>query len=237
MSRTPITRCRRAVAPSMGRSAPTFLVSERQPYGHDRQWDGSERQQRTPPVAGQHHDGERRTHQDGEIEATRTHSPEASRQCLLLRLPVGGDVPEIVGLEERCCQQSDRDAGPECEGPVEAVRPRVPAQEDREGGVLHVRRASRGHQTEEHEHEDLPETEVAIWVRPSGVRPSGQHTDEPQRQKPPGHPGRERQPGQSRHREGHRRRHPDLTDGGEPLSDEPDRPDPSNVGATRSMSA
>ena len=232
VSRTPITKCRRAVAPSMGRSArPSWGPSASLPA--------------RPPVGGQRAP---RARPSGSWTAPRWRAPQPPGR------PDRSD-PQPLARGEWPTSSSSPPGRWRCPGGcwlggalLPAVRPgrrprgrrpsrsrttTLPGQNDREGGVLHVRRASRGHQTEEHEHEDLPETEVAIWVRPSGVRPSGQHTDEPQRQKPPGHPGHERQPGQSRHGEGHRRRQPDLTDGGEPLADEPDRPDSSNVGAAR----
>ena len=118
-----------------------------------------QREQGAGPVDGDHGDAGERDREAPDVEHPRAGVAETHGQRALARDTVSGDVAEVVHDEQRDGEEADRDRRQEIEG--------------METGRLHVRRAGRGHEAEEDEHEQLPEPGIAVRPRTAGVEPSG----------------------------------------------------------------
>ena len=113
---------------------------------------------------------------------------EAHGERALARRGVGRDVAQVVDHQQGAGQAAD----------AARRRPREPHGDalDRD-----VRRADRGDQPEEHEHEHLAEPEVAVGLRAAGVEPGGERSPPaPTSEQPPRRRRRQRQPGDARRR-------------------------------------
>ena len=116
-------------------------------------------------------------------------APDPDGQRVLAALGIGGDVPQVVGQEERGGQQPHGGGSEPHHRFVDAQR-------------LHVEGAHRGHQSEEHEHEQLAQAGVAVGAWAPGVEPTGGQARRSDQEDPPrGGPG-QRQPDHGGHPEG-----------------------------------
>ena len=144
---------------------------------------------------------------------------EADREGALAVLGVGRDVAQVVRDEDRRGERTHADGAEQAE--------------PRHGIRLRVLRAERGQQAEEDEDVDLAQPAVAVGVVTARVAPRREHGQGAERQHEP-RTG-ERHEGQAddcRPRRSDRSAASRTFDGGgEPLADEPHRPDPRLVGA------
>jgi o-succinylbenzoate---CoA ligase len=127
----------------------------------DGQRDQAEQTKRTPQ-SGQRSQQERTGDEPTEEF---TSAPVAETHCerALSGNGVPWDIAQVVGDKQRARETAHGRSGDECQR--------------RHTVGLHVTRPDGGNQTEEHEHEDLTEPEIAVGLGTTGVKPAGEHAE------------------------------------------------------------
>ena len=218
VTRTPHTNCTRPVWPSTGISAaptaPPSTARTGATASVDREQTG---QRRRSPRGSQHGEPEGDRHQPG-VQPPGPAVAESDREGLLADLAIGRDVAEVVDHEQRACKRS-------CGA----------ARDDRQRGDLcdcRIGRTGGGNQSEEHEDEELSETEVPVRLRAAGVEPSGGERSCADRQEPQRGVECDRKAGHCRQPKCHHRRSLDCAGRRQTARDETHRADPHIIGAT-----
>ena len=131
--------------------------------------------------SGDHHSGDRGYEHEHRVEPPCPSVTESDRQGPLSHLRVARKVAEIVHHEERAGQRTNSAPGDHADGRDLSDR--------HEGG------ADGRDEPEEHEHEHLTQSEVAVGGGSTGVAPAGGDADHPDSDQPPGDHRREHKTG------------------------------------------
>ena len=180
--RAPIAELQAGRLAEHGDQRRTARAAQNPTHRRHSQGGGSEPdQRRRTPHHGGDDDSRERGHDQGQVEPPRRPVAEADGQRAFARGAVSGDVAQVVDDEQGAGDEpggaSDDNAQPG--DPLDA----------------HVRRADRGHEAEEHEHEQLAEAEVAVRPRAAGVSPRRGDAQRADHQQPPRRRGGEDEPG------------------------------------------
>ncbi len=175
VSSAPTTSCRRPVALSTGsRSRPSA------PPSTSRHGGAASGRARSASSAHGRHEAQQRAH----VEPAGARASQPDRQGALARRGVADDVAQVVGLEERHRQEPDGDGGDEGDG-----------GEMQAAALLDEGGAGGRHQSEEHEDERLPQSDVAVGAGASGVEPPRGDARDAHGEEPPGGEGGQGEPG------------------------------------------
>ncbi len=167
-----------------------------------------------------HHRGEGSHEHQCRVKPAGASVTQPDRQGPLAHLSIARQITEIVHHEQSAGERTDPAASDH------AHRRDLPHRDE---GRTHG-----GDETEEHKHEHLPETEIAVGGGPSRVTPPSGDADHADGDQPPRDHRRESKAGSARDPKGQQGRSADMT-GWNPASDEPQRTDPIVVGAPNSV--